>query len=415
MVRRVLHRCGAGLLLGLWLSLCAAAAWAHKGSDAYLDVQASDLPEVAQAAASPGAADLRDWRLTYAVAIKDLDLLVPLDADADGRVLWGELKAAMPLVQALANDAVQLDAPAPAASGAACRLSWVFDGLDRRGDGTYVRLQSQTRCAARAAVALQYTLLRAQDANHRLLVSGRVGGTDLLATASAQPSPALVLQQAAGSGGAAAGALPAAASHPLEVLRLYFVLGVEHLLQGYDHLAFLLALVLPLQPVLFQPPGAAPRGATVRTRTWWALLRTVTAFTVGHSVTLVMATLGWTNVPLQWVEPAIALTIVFTALLNVWPLRGVRTDVLALVFGMVHGVGFAGLLREAAAPGGLLPWALGGFNLGVEAGQLLAVAAWVVLSQPMVAQPWYGRIVVRGGSVLLALLAAWWFWLRLGP
>jgi hydrogenase/urease accessory protein HupE len=205
-------------------------------------------------------------------------------------------------------------------------------------------------------------------------------------------------------------------------LRDYFMMGVQHLLQGYDHLAFLLALVLPLRLALFR---ALPKGATARAPVaqgeaaaasdggvWWALLRTVTAFTVGHSLTLVLATLGWTQASPQWVEPAIALTIVFTALLNLRPLAWVRTDVLALLFGMVHGYGFAGLLLEAAAPSGLLPWALGGFNLGVEAGQLIAVCGWVLLSQAAVRKPWYPTLVVRGGSVLLVLLATWWFWQR---
>ena len=85
---------------------------------------------------------------------------------------------------------------------------------------------------------------------------------------------------------------------------------------------------------------------------------------------------------------------------------------LALLFGLVHGYGFAGLLLEAAAPGGLLPWALAGFNLGVEAGQLTAVLGWVLLSQAVVGRSWYASVVVRGGSVLLVLLAAWWFWQR---
>ena len=87
-------------------------------------------------------------------------------------------------------------------------------------------------------------------------------------------------------------------------------------------------------------------------------------------------------------------------------------DVLALLFGMVHGIGFAGLLHEAAAPGGLLPWALAGFNLGVEAGQLIAVGAWVALVQPVVSRRWYPHYVARGGSAVLVLLAAWWFWQR---
>jgi hypothetical protein len=69
-------------------------------------------------------------------------------------------------------------------------------------------------------------------------------------------------------------------------------------------------------------------------------------------------------------------------------------------------------LQEAAAPSGLLPWALAGFNVGVEGGQLIAVGGWVLLSQPLVGRRWYPNIVVRTASVLLAVLAAWWFWQR---
>ena len=142
------------------------------------------------------------------------------------------------------------------------------------------------------------------------------------------------------------------------------------------------------------------------------MLRTVTAFTIGHSITLMLATFGWTQASPRWVEPVIALSIVVTALLNLRPLPWVRTEVLALLFGLVHGYGFAGLLQEAAAPTGLLPWALAGFNVGVEAGQLLAVAGWVLLSQSVVGRHWYPSVVVRGGSVLLIVLATWWFWER---
>ena len=143
--------------------------------------------------------------------------------------------------------------------------------------------------------------------------------------------------------------------------------------------------------------------------TWWTLLRTVTAFTIGHSVTLVLATLGWTHASPAWVEPVIAASIAATAVLNLWPVPGLRAERLALVFGLVHGYGFAGLLSEMAAPPGLLPWALAGFNLGVEAGQLLAVSGWVLLVQAVVDRRWYQPLVVRGGSGVLILLSSWWF------
>ncbi len=416
-------------VLGIaWCGL--GSTWAHKGSDAYLDVQ-----QPAALAAGQGADALVGYRLALAVAVKDLDLLVPLDANADGKVTWGEARAAMPLVQSAVAATVRLEQPAPTQAGllpetAACRLDWQPDGFERRGDGAYIRLVAQPRCPVGQGLALRYTLLREQDANHRLLVAGRVGGSDLLTTASPLQPGSLVLvagtvlgstAPAAAIGSVASSSAP---SGRWATLRSYFSLGMHHLLEGYDHLAFLLALVLPLQLVLFRRPAApapqahsgVPGSASAPVvRVWWALLRTITAFTIGHSITLMLATFGWTQVSPAWVEPVIALSIAVAALLNLRPVPWIRTDALALLFGLVHGFGFAGLLQEAAAPGGLLPWALAGFNLGVEAGQLAAVSAWVLLSQPLVAHVWYPRVVVQGGSVLLVLLAAIWFWQRVAP
>ena len=365
------------------------------------------------------------------MAVRDLDLVVPVDSNADGRVTWAEVKAATPQVLALLNRTARLEAPAGRPGAAvsdapqdACRLDWQADGLERRSDGVYFRAAAQARCPAGKALTFSYRLLKDEDSTHRLLVAGRIGGKDLLSTLSPQQG-SLLLQPEAASQGGAAGAAPAQSAAPsnrLSALQDYFSLGVHHLLQGYDHLAFLLALVLPLQLSLRRSPVGLPvplglGGAGLRPAgraNWLALLRTVTAFTIGHSITLILATFGLTQASPAWVEPAIALSIAVTAGLNLRPVRRRRTDALALVFGMVHGFGFAGLLLEAAAPGGLLPWALAGFNLGVEAGQLIAVVGWVLVSQALVGRPWYGRVVVRGGSVLLIVLAAWWFWQRVG-
>lgn len=423
----------------LALALFASPALAHKGSDAYLDVQqsAASAPPTSASAAPQG----HDVTLTLAVTIRDLDLLVPIDANADASVTWGEIKAATPQLLALFASAVGISsagsAPsgttAPDASGADCRLAWQANGLERRSDGVYFRAVAQARCPAGPALQLRYTLLKEQDATHRLLVKGRVGGEDFLSTVSPQKGTL-----ALGTAGVAGTSARASAGNAEQAnsansansgnsnasrwsaFRDYFNLGMHHLLEGYDHLAFLLALVLPLQLSLrrrryradtaarsVQAGAADSWGAN-----WLALLRTVTAFTVGHSITLVLATFGLTQASPLWVEPVIALSIAVTALLNLYPLRWVRFDVLALLFGLIHGYGFAGLLQEAAAPSGLLPWALTGFNLGVEAGQLLAVLGWVLISQMLVGQRWYHSVVVRGGSMALILLAALWFWER---
>ena len=394
--------CLALVLTALGLS----SAWAHKGSDAYLSVQ-----EVATAPApSAGVTTpLRNYQLTLAVALKDLDLILPLDANADGQVTWGEIKVARPVVMAALNQAVQLDVPAGPQS---CALQWHDDGVERRSDGAYLRAASTAQCSVEQGLALRYTLFKDQDASHRLLVGGTLGGQDVLRTATPQQTTALGLV-AAGAPSAAERAPTPASAGRWSTLADYFSVGMSHLLEGYDHLAFLLALILPMQ-LKAAALGSFRRRTPVeplasQRRVWVDLLRTVTAFTLGHSVTLLIATLGWLQASPAWVEPMIALSIVVTALLNLRPVAGLRTDVLALGFGLIHGFGFAGLLQEAAVPTGLLPWALAGFNGGIEIGQLLVVSLWVLLSQALVRWSGYDRVVVRGGSVALALLASGWF------
>jgi hypothetical protein len=147
-----------------------------------------------------------------------------------------------------------------------------------------------------------------------------------------------------------------------QVAGLYLKLGVEHILLGIDHLLFVLALLLIT-------PGT------------WLLVKTVTAFTVAHSITLALATLGYVHVPPAPVEATIALSIVFVAV-EVIRLQQGRQGlaarapwVVAFAFGLLHGLGFAGALSEVGLPEGHIPLALLFFNIGVEAGQLLFIAA----------------------------------------
>jgi hydrogenase/urease accessory protein HupE len=149
-----------------------------------------------------------------------------------------------------------------------------------------------------------------------------------------------------------------------QVARTYFVTGVEHILLGYDHMLFVIALVLLL------------RGA-------WAVAKAVTAFTVAHSITLAGTTLGVLGLPREPVEALIALSILFLALEIVKrkPGRAGLTErapwIVAFAFGLLHGFGFAGALREIGLPEDEVPTALVCFNLGVEAGQLLIVLACI--------------------------------------
>jgi hydrogenase/urease accessory protein HupE len=150
------------------------------------------------------------------------------------------------------------------------------------------------------------------------------------------------------------------------VAAVYLKLGVEHILTGFDHLLFVLGLL-------------------IISRTMWLLVKTVTAFTIAHSITLVLATLGVIHVPSKPVEAVIALSIVFVAAEIVHARRGregvaARAPwIVAFTFGLLHGLGFAGALSEVGLPQGHVPTALLFFNVGVEIGQLLFVAAVATL------------------------------------
>jgi hydrogenase/urease accessory protein HupE len=146
--------------------------------------------------------------------------------------------------------------------------------------------------------------------------------------------------------------------------RTYFLLGVEHILLGVDHLLFVLALLL-----LVREP--------------WMLVKVITAFTVAHSITLAAAALGWAQVPQAPVEAVIALSIMFVAAETLRQKRH-ESDLASkapwiIAFGLLHGLGFGGALKEIGLPQSDVPLALLTFNLGVEAGQLLFVFAVIAL------------------------------------
>jgi hypothetical protein len=161
-------------------------------------------------------------------------------------------------------------------------------------------------------------------------------------------------------------------------------------------------------------PGEPAQGSAAR-RGLFALFTTVTGFTLGHSLTLLLATLGIVTASPAWVEPAIAVTIALSALANLFPIPHVRGDALALAFGMIHGLAFSSVMTEAGISGALLLWGLAGFNLGVEAGQLIGVALWCAIHLTLVRWKHYERVAVRGGSWSLLLLALYWTIQRVWP
>ena len=189
---------------------------------------------------------------------------------------------------------------------------------------------------------------------------------------------------------------------PLEVIATYTGLGIEHILTGFDHLLFVLALIM-----------------IVRGRR--QLLITITAFTVAHSITLALATLGVVHVSGPPVEATIALSIVFVAseILRLRQghesLTARKPWLVAFTFGLLHGLGFAGALAEVGLPQNAIPLALLFFNVGVEIGQLLFIAAVLGVAE-IVKRQLRGRLNPRWTLVLPAYLiggmASYWVFER---
>lgn len=184
----------------------------------------------------------------------------------------------------------------------------------------------------------------------------------------------------------------------------YFLLGLEHILLGFDHLLFVLALLL-LSSGLGQ------------------LFKTITAFTVAHSLTLGLTATGWTSLPSAPVEAVIALSIVFLAREVLMKLRASENNghlslsqrspwIIAFAFGLLHGFGFAGALQEIGLPSGAVLLALFTFNIGVEAGQILFVAGVLVLAWPLMRM---GRAqsLYQPAGYLIGVMATYWLIERL--
>ncbi|MEP9390002.1 HupE/UreJ family protein [Mesorhizobium sp. KR9-304] len=181
----------------------------------------------------------------------------------------------------------------------------------------------------------------------------------------------------------------------LQVVKVFVVSGIEHILFGFDHLLFVAALMLIV-------------------RRWGMLLKTVTAFTVAHSITLTCATLGWVNLPSGPVEIMIAFSIVLvgaeiirmerggTSMAIEWPW------IVAFFFGLLHGFGFAGALADFGLPQGDIPLALFSFNVGVELGQLMFIAAILLAVSALRRIVEVPRGTIVASAYVIGIVAAFW-------
>lgn len=360
------------LLLAAMLS--AGKAEAHALSVSYLTMDGE----------GPGQPVLR---VELDLALKDLALTIPLDANRDDIVTWGELVATRETLEDLVMENVGLSK-----GGSPCVLASTGLATRRYDDGAYATVQMVARCPPGGSLMLDYRLFFQRDPQHRAVVTFHAGDSTTTRIASA---------------GGRRVRLDGPARN---AFRDFLLDGIHHILIGYDHLAFLLSLLLPA--VLARVRGAWIPAPDLRAGLL-QLLSIVTAFTAAHSITLTLAAFDVVRPASRWVEAAIAGSVLLAALNNVKPIVTRRLWLVGFAFGLIHGFGFAGALSELGLPRNARLSSLLGFNLGVEIGQLAVVALVFPLLYLIRRHPWYPNRVMPLASVAMVVLSAWWIFSRL--
>lgn len=354
------------LLFALLLTFLASAQ-AHKPSDSYL------------ALAVGGQQVTGQWD----IALRDLDVALGLDQDGDGELTWDEIRSQHQAIAAYALARLEL-----ASEQGRCTLRAGEQLVDHHTDGAYTVLRFSAACPNPPAVLdVRYRLFAELDPQHKGLFKITHDGL----TSTAIFSPDKPRQ-----------ALSLAAPGRLRQFGDYLRHGVWHIWIGFDHILFLLSLLLPAVLV-----SSGEKEAHSLKAAFIDVLKVVTAFTLAHSLTLTLASLHVVALPSRWIESAIAASVVIAALNNIVPLFRGRRPLAAFVFGLVHGFGFAGVLADLGLPQASLLLSLFGFNAGVELGQLAIVGVFLPFAF-LTRRTWFYRQLMGTGSALIALVASVW-------
>lgn len=352
-----------------------ALAHAHKPSDSYLKLQGGQESLTAE----------------WDIALKDLELLIGLDANQNGEITWGEVKAKRQAIAAHALSRLSLHV-----DGRECNLQLVDLLASTHSDGGYAVLKLESDCPNdSAAINVRYNLLFDVDPTHRgLVLFSNSSFTNTYVLSPERPELTIRSDDT--------GLWHAFVDYVRE--------GVWHIWIGLDHILFLLCLLLPsvlqLRDKQWHPVDAWRPALT-------SVLKIVTMFTLAHSITLWLAVMEYVTLPSQMIEAAIAFSIVVTAVNNLYPVLSLSGWMIAFSFGLVHGFGFANVLLDLGLSEVALAISLLGFNVGVELGQLAIVFAFLPIAYALRKTGFYKNFVLRFGSIAIALIALVWMYERI--
>lgn len=365
--------------LMLLTTLFAVNANAHQSSTAYLALQNQPESHLLNA--------------EYRLAIRDLALLVPLDADNNQQITWGEIKQQQADIVQLLNQHLQWRSAQQQCSMNSLQQPFAIDHL---AGTSYLVAYLSIDCGKQPLASLNYSVLAQLDDGHRVIVS--MGDTS-----TAKPRTWL----------AAVGSIPLqqpASFGWIDTVKTYLQEGIHHILTGYDHLLFLLCLLLPAVYKRERKQWIPVSSASTAIR---HTIYIATAFTLAHSVTLCLAALNIVSLPSRWIESVIAFSIALVAFNNLVPIFAGQHIRIAFFFGLIHGFGFANVLSDLPIGTTEKVIALFSYNLGIELGQLGCILVFLPIALMLRHQLFYRRVLFQGGSIVACILALLWMTQRI--
>ncbi len=317
----------------------------------------------------------------WQISIADLEHAVALDLNNDGQITWAEIKAKRSSLTQFVEQNISFTQDLKA-----CLLN--NEGsfkLDTHFNQPYLQIPIRFYCDNNTTTLLTYSAFFNRDASHKSIVN--INGVSRIFDYHSQKQ-AFNFEQ----------------TSYLKTFNQYVYQGVLHIWIGIDHILFLIALLLTCVLIRRDKTwqGSTSKLKIIKHTAW-----IITAFTLAHSITLTATAMNLVSPNSRWVELGIAMSVLFAALNNVWPVV-IRLGWLTFGFGLLHGMGFASVLGELGLSEDYQLLSIIAFNLGVELGQLSILCVSLPILIYLRNYNWYQKWLMPSGSILIALIALQW-------
>lgn len=357
------------ILLVFWGNL-----FAHQSSLAFLNMQIQE----------------KQVKGNYKLAIEDALLLYNLDTNFDSKLQWKEVIGAQKELQTIIKSQLHFSS-----NSQVCNLDFEDVKLDYLHTNKYFHFDFLVECSKRVEILdIEYSLLFDKDSQHKMYFTLKDNENEY-SSLFTQDMMSKTIQLGS----------PAVFESFIEFLKE----GIIHIFIGYDHILFLLSLLLTSVLVYKNKVYSVEDSFK---KTLFSTLKIITAFTLAHSLTLTLSVLGYISMESWMIEAVIALSIVIAAFNNIVVFMYKRLWVFIFIFGLIHGMGFATVLTELGLSTELKVLSLIGFNIGVEVGQVMIILLVVPLLFSIRKWSYYKVVVLQMFSALIILIGLYWLYER---